>query len=102
MSKIKDIIIEKEDTGIDRYGSRTPVKRFEVILSEDKGTFKKILLKEGKETYTAIAFPNYADYEELLNGRSVDGYIRVKDNHSFSLVDYKKPVRSWADNEKFI
>lgn len=102
MSKIKDTIIEKEDTGIDRYGPRTPVKRFEVLSSEQKDTFKKVLLKEGTDTYTVTVFPNYAEYENLIAGHTVDGYIRIKNNHYASLVDYKKPPRSWADNEKFI
>lgn len=102
MSKIKDTLIEKQDTGLDRYGPRTLSKRFTIITSEDKNTFKKVLLKEGKETYTVTVFPNFAEYDNLIQGHTVDGYIRIKDSHYISLVDYKKPARSWADNEKFI
>jgi len=78
-------------------------KLYKVLRVEDFDGNKKVHLECQNDLiqHTVTVFSDYADYDKVLNGNIVDGWIRKKGIYS-NLVSYCKPERNWADNEEFI
>jgi hypothetical protein len=81
----------------------TSSKDYEVLSVNTYDKYKNLHLRclQDETQHTVTAFPDFAEYHKLEVGYEVNGWIRIKNSY-YTLTDYCKPERNWADNEKFI
>jgi hypothetical protein len=73
-----------------------------VFQDKNGKDYKQVHLEDEKgNQHTALVFPTFSTYEQIITGNYVDGYIRVYNSY-FTLVEYSKPERTLLENEKFI
>lgn len=74
---------------------------FKILGVSDEETFKLLVIeRDGVRFHDVRAYPDFAQYDELVEGAEVEGYIRKKGIYE-SLVSYWKPERNWKPDESF-